>query len=346
MDILRIKCPSCGVVLEVKNSKNEAIKKIKCPNCQKQLAITFADFPSSTPSNTRKPMKSIYQGGSGIQLKEGSNSIPGIPSHETIINVLALANGDWKYVLQVLTSEATIKVNNQPLQKGDEVNLALGDEVQVGQESFSFGKPSRIETPVQSSNVIDVPDTEKQPSKSSSSIPWLPIVVFVGFLVFSVWYFWPSKPNPQPKAVETDTIVTVKDHAKATTPKAKVEDKKAPAPKPEKIEKEQPVQSDSETSAYNLETKAAKGDVNAQYKLGMQWVTSNDCSTVIKGVRYLEAAAGRGHADALYALGIIYHKGSPSCGILINPSLSRQYMQKAAENGSAKARRFLELNKD
>ena len=106
------------------------------------------------------------------------------------------------------------------------------------------------------------------------------------------------------------------------------------------------MQSDSETSAYNLETKAAKGDVNAQYKLGMQWVTSNDCSTVIKGVRYLEAAAGRGHVDALCALGIIYHKGSPSCGISKNPSLSRQYMQKAAENGSVKARRFLELNND
>jgi TPR repeat protein len=76
----------------------------------------------------------------------------------------------------------------------------------------------------------------------------------------------------------------------------------------------------------------------------MQWVTSNDCSAVIKGVRYLEVAASKGHAEAQYALGIIYYKGAPSCGISRNPALSRQYMQKAAGNGSSKARRFLESN--
>lgn len=44
METLRIKCPSCGIVLEVRNSKNEKVKKITCPNCQKQLAITFGDM--------------------------------------------------------------------------------------------------------------------------------------------------------------------------------------------------------------------------------------------------------------------------------------------------------------
>ena len=44
METLRIKCPSCGIVLEVRNSKNEKVKKIACPNCHKQLAITFGEL--------------------------------------------------------------------------------------------------------------------------------------------------------------------------------------------------------------------------------------------------------------------------------------------------------------
>ena len=346
MEILRIKCPSCGVVLEVKNSKNEAVKKIKCPNCQTQLAVTFADLPTSMPPVSRKPIDKIYQGETALQLKEGINTILDVPSHEALINVLALANGDWKYVLQALSSEVEIKLNCLPLQKGDEVNLSLGDEVVIGQKLFSFGKPSIVETPVQQTKVVDVPNTDQPFTKETSRRPWLPIVVFVGCLVFSVWYFWPSKPNLQPKAVETDTIVTVKELVKATSPKAKSEKKKALSSKPEKKKKDSSVQSDSDASEYNLETKAAKGDVSAQYNLGIKWVTSNDCSTVLKGIRYLEAAASKGHVESLYALGIIFHKGSPSCGIIKNPGLSHQYMQKAAEKGSAKARKFLELNND
>jgi ssDNA-binding Zn-finger/Zn-ribbon topoisomerase 1 len=118
MEILRIKCPSCGVVLEVKNSKNEAVKKIKCPNCQTQLAVTFADLPTSMPPVSRKPIDKIYQGETALQLKEGINTILDVPSHEALINVLALANGDWKYVLQALSSEVEIKLNCLPLQKG------------------------------------------------------------------------------------------------------------------------------------------------------------------------------------------------------------------------------------
>ena len=37
METLRIKCPSCGIVLEVRNSKNEKVKKITCPNCQNSM---------------------------------------------------------------------------------------------------------------------------------------------------------------------------------------------------------------------------------------------------------------------------------------------------------------------
>ena len=67
---------------------------------------------------------------------------------------------------------------------------------------------------------------------------------------------------------------------------------------------------------------------------------------MVKGVRYLESAANFEYANAQYALGIIYHKGAPSCGIQQNVTLSRQYMIKAARNGNMKAKKFLELNND
>lgn len=42
MQTKRIKCPSCGVVLDVKNSKNEEVKQIVCPQCKCILQIRFA----------------------------------------------------------------------------------------------------------------------------------------------------------------------------------------------------------------------------------------------------------------------------------------------------------------
>lgn len=61
MDQLRIKCPSCGIILEVKNSKNEAVKRITCPNCKKQLAVNFADIPAPKPAVTPQPIAPLYE---------------------------------------------------------------------------------------------------------------------------------------------------------------------------------------------------------------------------------------------------------------------------------------------
>lgn len=41
MQTKRIKCPKCGVVLDVKNSKNETEKQITCPKCKAALKVTF-----------------------------------------------------------------------------------------------------------------------------------------------------------------------------------------------------------------------------------------------------------------------------------------------------------------
>lgn len=42
METKRIKCPSCGVLLDVRNSQNESVKLITCPQCKAQLKVNFS----------------------------------------------------------------------------------------------------------------------------------------------------------------------------------------------------------------------------------------------------------------------------------------------------------------
>ncbi len=41
MQTKTVKCPSCGVVLEVRNSQNEEVKIINCPQCGMGLRVRF-----------------------------------------------------------------------------------------------------------------------------------------------------------------------------------------------------------------------------------------------------------------------------------------------------------------
>ena len=133
METLRIKCPSCGIVLEVRNSKNEKVKKITCPNCQKQLAITFGDMAV--------PVGSLYAGTTRYQLNEGANAIPGIPSGLVELRVVRLKDGTPKHILRALTGEQKVSVNGQSLMQDDEVVLQRGDDLMIDAKSFSFDKP-------------------------------------------------------------------------------------------------------------------------------------------------------------------------------------------------------------
>lgn len=46
MEAKRIKCPSCGAILDVKNSKSEAVKTIACPQCGATLKVKFKHYDS------------------------------------------------------------------------------------------------------------------------------------------------------------------------------------------------------------------------------------------------------------------------------------------------------------
>lgn len=68
MQIKRIKCPNCGVVLDVKNSKNETIKQIDCPGCKKPLKITFAPQQEPMEAHTYYAPKSPIVNDGATQL--------------------------------------------------------------------------------------------------------------------------------------------------------------------------------------------------------------------------------------------------------------------------------------
>ena len=55
METKRIKCPSCGVLLDVRNSQNEAVKMITCPQCKTQLRVMFSQQHAATPQSFGEP---------------------------------------------------------------------------------------------------------------------------------------------------------------------------------------------------------------------------------------------------------------------------------------------------
>lgn len=73
MQIKRIQCPNCKVVLEVKNSKDEEVKQIKCKNCGTPLKVTFRAQQEPVEAHTyiAEPKKPSVDSGA-TQLSAGS----------------------------------------------------------------------------------------------------------------------------------------------------------------------------------------------------------------------------------------------------------------------------------
>ena len=73
MQTKRIKCPSCGVVLDVQNSKNELIKQITCPKCKAVLQVKFP--PQQEPLEAKTyyaPPKKLVADNGATQLAGSS----------------------------------------------------------------------------------------------------------------------------------------------------------------------------------------------------------------------------------------------------------------------------------
>ncbi len=73
IEIKQVKCSSCGVTLQVKNSRNEEIKLITCPKCKTQLKVRFA------PRNLADiPEAHTVIGSTGPKTQLGGEHSPGM----------------------------------------------------------------------------------------------------------------------------------------------------------------------------------------------------------------------------------------------------------------------------
>ena len=81
MQTKRITCPKCGVVLEVKNTKDEEVKQVTCPKCKTLLKVKFAQ-PIEAPTYYGGP-KPGAEGATQLGGLSGATVLGGIKSGET-----------------------------------------------------------------------------------------------------------------------------------------------------------------------------------------------------------------------------------------------------------------------
>lgn len=285
MEELRIKCPSCGIVLEVRNSKNEAVKQITCPNCKKHLAVTFREEPK--------------------------------PAQYVEIKMVQLADGSQKTIVRALTDDHEVKVNGERLMKDDEVVLAPGDSLEIdGKPQFTpmaepKSTPAPTPTPAAKAPTPVAPKTaESKPTTPTPIVSgpkhnnwYLSIALIAAIVVaFVLWQkFSESKPEDAPQKPIADTIAT------PLHPEKKTEEKKNKKDETKSEDQSQSSkQSLTEMSEYDLERLAMKGDAEAQCLLGKRWVNKGDSINVVKGMKYLKQAANNGSIEARTALRKVY----------------------------------------
>ena len=277
MEEMRIKCPSCGIVLDVRNSKNEAVKRITCPYCKKHLAVTFHEQPK--------------------------------PAQYVEIKMVQLADGSSKTIVRALTDNHVVKVNGEQLQKDDEVVLAPGDQLQIDDTTGTFTQGGYVsyQQPSQPQPSRQVPD--QQPSHASKprrQWPFLVLVLVVLILAVVAWVLTRSSSprliieNPVHDSVaEIQQVPSKSMGTPVAKPKAQTKETQMPDAK-------SAAQSTTALSDYELERLAVNGHVEAQYELGKRWVNKHDSVSVVKGIKYLRLAVQNGSEEAQRALRTVF----------------------------------------
>ena len=283
---LRIQCPSCGIILDVRNSKHEAVKRITCPHCQKQLAIDFQE--EEKPSVSPQPLGTVYYGEMRIDLQEGINQIQ-LPGFEFVeIKVVRLKDGSSKCMVRPLSAEHVVSINDEQLSQDDEVSLAIGDELRIDSSLLVYGKPKQSATQKHhedkshdsGQNQINVVKKYK-PKWPYAVIALIALAVFL----FTIKHFVPKEvENPKPLVEVPDTPTQ-----KPPIVKQPIGPTVCPTPKENDYTK---------LDQYKLEKLANKGDVKAQFELGKCYVRGTGSNKVILGINYLKEASRNGSSEA------------------------------------------------
>ena len=132
---INIKCPGCGVVLRVTNSKDEAEKRIACPKLLQSCYLLFEgkEYELSIGSNTvgRSASTSIAD----VQIETDDLFMS---REHAVINVRRLPNGGLKIDISNFKNKNTTKVNDYRLESDDAIVLHDGDTVEMGSTSMTF----------------------------------------------------------------------------------------------------------------------------------------------------------------------------------------------------------------
>ena len=120
MQIKRIQCPTCKVVLDVKNSKNEAEKQIVCPSCRTVLKVKFP--PQQEPMEAKTyiaPPKQPADNGAtqlAVGISGATQLAADVPKQETTATLLfggktyPLEEGQNLVGRKANTSTATVQI--------------------------------------------------------------------------------------------------------------------------------------------------------------------------------------------------------------------------------------------
>ena len=122
MQIKRVQCPQCSVVLDVKNSKNETVKQIACPSCKTILQIKFSTQQEPQEAKTYyAPPKKPAADSRETQLAAGTNEATQLASpkpdilHEVHLEFeghsYPLAEGQNIIGRKGNTSKATVQID-------------------------------------------------------------------------------------------------------------------------------------------------------------------------------------------------------------------------------------------
>lgn len=300
LDQLRIQCPSCGIILDVRNSKHEALKQIVCPNCKKQLAVNFEE--ELEPLAPPQPIEPLYYGEMRIDLQEGVNKIALPDLDKAEIKVVRLKDGNSKCMVRPLNDNIPVKINSQLLQADEQVVLSKGDYLEIGKTCLRASEPGSTTLEPPMPPAIKTPEPPKP--KPERNYIWLYAALAFVVLMGATIYLWPSEP--QKGITQTEELVAQVSDTMANHPSKDVVNKhKDTIKRAEKSAvtlQKQPTTKSEELSDYDLERLATKGDTEAQYKLGVKLIKKGGVSNVVRGINYLKAAANNGSSKARTAL--------------------------------------------
>lgn len=177
MEEKKVRCPGCGAVLEVRNSRSEAVKRITCPNCGMALQVTFpanllpeaptyyppneapnvpvskGDVPVGVAKTGERPAL-LYEG-QRYSLHNGRNVVGRraassqatvqIPTDDrymsrqhVVVEIGKTPRGHVKALLTNCNNKNATHVNGLPVENEDEVALQNEYEIRMGDTTVTY----------------------------------------------------------------------------------------------------------------------------------------------------------------------------------------------------------------